>query len=181
MKNGDLREAMNPNRVILEMIGQLHDRGFQGIRLSHQLSNSGVHWIAWLTTAENVLPSHGAVLHPHAMMQAIKSAPNKAFAAHYNSAQGTKYFRWEDAEDNSSAQLADEFAEHFSWICKNGCYADSEYAKWFKGMLVALEPDGLPSTRAGSPETNTVEKDRLVVIEDLREVESAFPNRFHPS
>lgn len=159
---------MNPNRVILEMIGQLHDRGFEGIRLCPQVSNSGVHWIAWLTTAENVLPSHGAILHPHAMMQAIKSGPNEALVAHYNSVQGTRYFGWEDAEDNSPAQLADKFAERFSCICKNGCYADGEYAKWFKGMLVATEPKGLPSTCVGSPERSTVEQGRLVVIGDSK-------------
>ena len=63
---------MNPNRVILEMIGQLHDRGFEGIRLCPQLSNSGVHWIAWLASAEHALPNHGAILHPTAMMQAMR-------------------------------------------------------------------------------------------------------------
>jgi len=154
---------MNPSRVILEMIGQLHDRGFEAIRLCPQISNSGVHWIAWLTSAEHVLPNHGAILHPNAMMQAMKSTPNEALAACYSSAQGTKYFGWEDAGEDSPADLADKFAERFSEVCTIGRQADKEYVRWFKGMLAEMEPEGLPSICAGSPETSPVKKDRLVV------------------
>lgn len=155
---------MNPNRVILEMIGQLHDRGFEGIRLCPQLSNSAVHWIAWLASAEHVLPNHGAILHPNAMMQAMKSTPNAALAACYSSAQGTKYFGWEDASEDSPADLADKFVERFLEVCKLGLQADKEYGKWFSRMLTEIGPEGLPSICAASPETSPVERDRLVVI-----------------
>jgi len=155
---------MNCCRAILEMIGELHKRRFEAIRLCPQISNSGVHWIAWLTSAEHVLPKHGAILHPSALMQAMKSAPNAALVAYYSSAQGTKYFGWEDADEDSPAQLADKFVERFSGICMNARQADREYVKWFKCMLVETEPEGLPSICAGSPETSPAEKDRLVVI-----------------
>lgn len=156
--------TMNCCRAILEMIRELHNRGFEAIRLCPQISNSGVHGIAWLTSAEHVLPKHGAILHPSALMQAMKSASNAALVAYYSSAQGTKYFGWEDADEDSPAQLADKFVERFSGICVNARQADREYVKWFKCMLVDTEPEGLPSICAGSPETSPAEKDRLVVI-----------------
>mgnify|MGYP001828428759 FL=1 len=109
----ELDWTMNCCRAILEMIRELHNRGFEAIRLCPQISNSGVHWIAWLTSAEHVLPKHGAILHPSALMQAMKSAPNAALVAYYSSAQGTKYFGWEDADEDSPAQLADKFVERF--------------------------------------------------------------------
>jgi hypothetical protein len=98
------------------------------------------------------------------MMQAMKNAPNPALAAYYSSAQGTKYFGWEDADEDSPAPLADKFVERFSGICTNGRQADREYVNWFKRMLVETEPEGLPSSCAGSPETSPAEKLRLVVI-----------------
>ena len=155
---------MNSCRVILKMIGELHDRGFEAIRLCPSLSNSGVHWIAWLTSVEHVLPNHGAILHPTAMMQAMKSAPNEAEAACYTSAQGTKYFGWADATEDLPAQLADKFVERFPEVCAAGRQADTQYVQWYKSMLVETEPEGLPSINSSSLETSAMEKGRLVVI-----------------
>lgn len=155
---------MKPYRVILEMIGQLHDRGFEGIRLCPLLSNSGIHWIAWLASAEHVMTDHGAMLHPKAMMQAIKSTPNAALAAVYYSPQETEYFGWEDASEDSPADLADKFVERFLEVCKFGLQADKEYVKWYSRMLTDIGPEGVPSIYSASPETSPVEKDRLVVL-----------------
>jgi hypothetical protein len=159
---------MNCCRAILEMTGELHKRGFEAIRLCPQISNSGVHWIAGLTSAGYVLPNHGAILHPSALMQAMKSAPGAAWVAYYSSAQGTQYFGWEDADEDSPAQLAEKFIERFSGICTSGRQADVEYVEWFKCLLVETQPAGLPSICAGSPETSPMEKDRLVVIGDSK-------------
>ena len=155
---------MDSCRVILEMIGELHGKGFQTIRLCPRLSNSGVHWIAWITSAEQVLPNHGAILHPTAMMQAMKSPPNDALAACYTSTQGAEYFGWADAAKDSPGQLAEKFIGRFPQVCANGRQLDPEYVNWYKSMLVVTGPEGLPSTCSTSPETGSIEYDRLVVL-----------------
>jgi hypothetical protein len=62
---------------------------------------------------EQVLPNRGEILHQTEMTQAMKSAPNEAVAACYTSAQGSKYFGWADATEDSPAQLADKVVERF--------------------------------------------------------------------
>ena len=77
--------------------------------------------------------------------------------------QGTKYFGWEDASEDSPADLADKLLERFLEVCKLGLQADKEYVKWFSRMLTEIGPEGLPSICAASPERSR-ERDRLVVI-----------------
>jgi len=146
------------------MVGRLHERGLRGIRICPQMSNSGVHWIAWITSSKHVLPKHGATLHPTAMMQAMQSAPNSALAACYTSAQGAKYFGWEDSSADSSEQLADKFADRFLEICAEAKQSDMGYVEWYRSMLDDTQPEGLPSICAGSPETNPLVKGKLVVL-----------------
>ena len=146
------------------MVGRLHERGLQGIRICPQISNSGVHWIAWITSSQHVLPNHGAMLHPTAMMQAMQSAPKSALAACYTSAQETMYFGWKDASGDSSDQLADKFADRFPEICVEAKQSDLGYVEWYRSMLDDTQPEGLPSICASSPETNPLAKGKLVVL-----------------
>lgn len=151
-------------RVILQMIGELHERGYESIRLCPTLSNSGMHWIAWLASAEQVLPHHGAILHPTAMIQAMRSSPTEALAACYTSAHEFRFFGWNDAAEDSPAQLAARFVDRFPTISAEGKRPDPNYVAWYKNMILQTEPEGLPSIYASSPETSLMENNGLVVL-----------------
>jgi hypothetical protein len=154
----------HPCRAVLLMLAELHQMGYQSIRLCPKLSNSGVHWIAWFTNSLNVLDRHGAMLHPEALARAWTSTPSDTPAACYTSAQERRYFDWDDAADDSPKQLATKFVTRFPTIAAGSKQPDSTYVNWYGDMIRQTEPDGLPSTCASSPETGFQERHRLVVL-----------------
>lgn len=141
--------AATPSRRVVLMVGMLHDLGFERVRICPQLSNSGVHWQCWLTASTNVLQSHGAEISPLIAMEAMQTLRNEDTenlpAAFYGSPHDFRYFGWDDAMDDTPSELAAKFAERFPRIISEGMGKDSAYANWYREMIDASTPNGLPS------------------------------------
>lgn len=161
-------DAATPSRRIVLMVRELHNLGFERVRICPQLSNSGVHWQCWLTASINVLQRHGAEISPLISMEAMQLLGNDKTenlpAAFYGSPHDFRYFGWDDAMDDAPIELAAKFAERFSRIISEGTGKDSEYAKWYREMVDASTPNGLPSTCVSAADIAPRLADKLALL-----------------
>ena len=63
---------------------------------------------------------------------------------HYSSADGPRFFEWEDAHRKSPRQLALMFIGRFPQLASGSIGMDYAYAGWFAALLGAVEYGRLP-------------------------------------
>ena len=120
-------------RNVLLLVGELHRRGYEKLRIYAGLSPAGGYWRCSITHAGNISHLNGAEI-----------ADFNADSTFYTTEQEDAYFGWKDVVHDSVAQLADKFIERFPEICAKGKGADPAYAAWYRHMLNATEPNGFP-------------------------------------
>lgn len=123
-----------PALVILRMVHELHNRGFQKLRIVPGMNSSGTAWRCWITPSSNIEADHGAL--------AIDESESKC--ARMTTGEGTKYFGWIDASADSPSELADKFTERFPNLLRPAHGRDWPYVGWFTEMLVSAEKGYLP-------------------------------------
>jgi hypothetical protein len=148
------------------MVRELHEMGYERVRIMPGLSPSGCHWRATVAPASRFYRENGARCHLWGADDRVdKSLPR------YTTAQGSRYFGWTDAADDSPQQLAKKFLERFPAIASVGRGDDPEYVRWYADMLDATHPDGLIYAVADFP----VPEDRLATINVPEDVKIALP------
>jgi hypothetical protein len=115
------------------MVGSLHARGYQRLRICPGMSASGMHWRCSITPVTNISSDNGAML-----------LDWNTLSAHYTTGQGLKFFGWEDAERLTPEQLAELFIERFPDVSTAGFGTDWTYAGWYLEMLRLTDPDLFP-------------------------------------
>lgn len=120
-------------RRILLMVGDLHGRGYERLRISPSMSPSGMAWRCSITPASNISASNGATL-----------VDWDCLAAHYTSGVGADYFGWDDAADLTPVEMATLFIARFPEIVASAKGEDPAYAHWYQEMLRMTDPDLLP-------------------------------------
>ena len=120
-------------RKIVRMVGELHARGYQWLRLIPFIYEVGS-WRGGVTPVANVLASHGA----------MPADYEWGILPQYSSASARDYFGWEDARHATPSRLADLFLERFPDVARQGYGADWVYAGWYQEMLHLTHPGTLP-------------------------------------
>lgn len=141
----DLNAADSPGRVrivlpesqrdvqrVFLMLAVLHRYGYERLRVLPGMSPSGMHYRCSITPARNVYADHGAI------------GINATLTASHTSANGRRYFEWNDAEDASPHALAGLFIERYGRIAKLGWGADAAYTAWFREALQFVERGAFP-------------------------------------
>lgn len=141
------------------MVSELHDMGYQQLRIAPGVAPSGLFWRLSICAASNTLPDHGAEMRDF----------NEG--AHYSSGAGDEYFEWRDAANDSPRELAEKFVERSSDLAAAGKGDDPDYVRWYKEMLENTEPDGLPCAYADWP----VPRDRLSLFHGSMDIEIPLP------
>jgi len=118
-----LAEPQREIQCVFLMLLELHQRGYERLRVVPGMSPSGMHYRCSVTPARNVFADHGAI------------AINDTLIARHTSANGRRYFEWDDVEGASPESLAGFFVERFPRIAKLGLGADPAYAEWFGEVL----------------------------------------------
>lgn len=119
-------------RKVLLMVGELHIRGYQRLRIAPGLAASGCYWRCAITPVTNISSRHGALM--------VSNEP----AAHYSSGQERDYFGWKGAAQFTASHLAVHFIERFPDIVAAGRGSDWLYAGWYQEMLGLTYPDAFP-------------------------------------
>jgi hypothetical protein len=116
---------------ILQVVGKLHEKGYQRIRISPGMAANGLRWRCSITTKDNILRRNGAL---------IKA--NSRSTVNYGSNSDGVY--WGKDLSMSLDDLADEFLNLFPEIAKNGMGKDREYVLWYRDMLEKAREGELP-------------------------------------
>lgn len=123
-------------RKVLLMVGELHARGYQRLRIAPGMAPSGFYWRCSITPVTNISSIHGALI-------AFKSDHDQLIAR-YSSADEGRYFGWKYVSRSKPSKLADLFIGHFPNIVEAGLGPDWEYAGWYQWMLHLTAPDAFP-------------------------------------
>jgi hypothetical protein len=93
---------------VLAIVGELHKRGYQRLRVMPFMSPSGAAWRAWVGPSSLFHRNHGAI-----MAQCAAAWPDDegaqavAQVARYSSGDDNHYFGWRDAEQDDARSLAE--------------------------------------------------------------------------
>jgi hypothetical protein len=130
---------------VLAMVGELHKRGYQNLRVMPFLSPSGGYWRCYIGPVILFYRNHGAILFETKMAaQCDGDAQATAMVARYSTGDGNRYFGWSDAEQTTARLLADKFLERFRTLAVCGQGEDFAYAGWHQRMLGLAEGGWLP-------------------------------------
>jgi hypothetical protein len=127
---------------VLSMVGELHKRGFQKVRIMPMMAPSGVHWRCLIGPATLFYRNNGAMLQVSG--SADEDDQSHALVARYTTGSENRYFDWTDAQKDNARQLADKFLERFSAIASSGAGHDYPYAGWYQHLLGLAERSWMP-------------------------------------
>jgi hypothetical protein len=127
------------------MVGELHKRGHQRVRVMPFMSPSGMHWRCWIAPAALFYRNHGAILQePAAGAPEDCESQGTAMIARYTSGDDNHYFGWTDAAMDEARDLAEKFIDRFRLLSAGGKDWDYRYAGWYQRLLGISERGWLP-------------------------------------
>jgi len=122
----------NAGKVLL-MVSELHQMGYERLRISPGMSPSGQHWRCVITHVDNFDPDHGAL---------VLDGVNDLLT--YSSAVGDQFFGWDDAAGDNPNSLARKFIERFPVIARLGRGDDEQYVQWYDEVVNLVKKGDLP-------------------------------------
>ncbi|MEO7732216.1 MAG: hypothetical protein ABIY55_14680 [Kofleriaceae bacterium] len=115
-------------RRFLNMVRELHQRGYEQLRIAPSTAPSGMAWRCGIAARAEFSAENGAV--------------TPRFAGRkYSSAARFSYFNWGDCSPLTAAELAERYVQTFQPTSGT----DREYVDWYATMMDATEPFGLVS------------------------------------
>lgn len=100
------------------VIRELHEMGYELIRVCPSVSPNGANWRCATTVKKYTLKNCGAIYR--------STQPHTAA----NTSGGN--FSWGDCEGLTPYEIAEQFLEHYPHLAKLGKGCDPEYKQWFK-------------------------------------------------
>jgi len=126
-------EEIHVCRKVLRLVGELHLRGYQRLRIAPYEAPSGTAWRCAISPVFNITRNHGAML-----------VVDRDQDARYTSASGREFFGWKDARHATPSRMADLFVKRFPGLVREGQGSDWEYAGWYVELLHLTYPDVVP-------------------------------------
>lgn len=120
-------------RRLLLAVEVLHRLGYERLRIAPGLAPSGSAWRC------AVVPKAETCVENGALTRTEYQAP-----ASYTTGQGAGYFGWEDAAEDGPEELAQKILDRFPSVVAAARGEDPAYVAWYREMLVATAPYGLP-------------------------------------
>ena len=163
---------------VLAMVGELHRRGYQRLRVMPFMSPSGTSWRCWIGPDTVFYRNHGAILCETADTLADNNEMQSiSMIARYTSGDDNHYFGWQDAERDNARSLADKFLDRFSKLARRGEGWSYAYAGWYQRLLGLADRGWLPVVLS---DYNSVSYEQIP-LDDLRPTEWQTSNEEKPS
>lgn len=129
----DYARPMATPHDLLAMLAELHDRGYQRLRISCGMSPAGMHWRHMIAPRSYFEPNG----------YWLKSNKFAAAAVGSLSDLDQPPFQWpEEMAGRPPAEMADYFEAHHAALLEDGKGKDAAYAAWLRAMLEACGQDG---------------------------------------
>jgi hypothetical protein len=125
---------------VLAMVGELHRRGYQKLRVMPFMSASGLYWRCWIGPDTLFYRDHGAYLRD----AGCEDDQSISLSARYTSGEENHYFGWQDAENDDSGSLADKFVARFTGLAGQSEGWSYAYAGWYQRLLGLAERGWMP-------------------------------------
>jgi hypothetical protein len=124
---------------VLAMVGELHKRGYQRLRIMPYFYATGA-WRCSIAPVVFFYRNHGAIhVEPNGT-----DGQEATMVARYTSAADNHYFDWDDATTDNARSLADKFVERFPLLSDIGRGWDYPYAGWYLRLLDYAERGWIP-------------------------------------
>ena len=104
---------------VLAMVGELHRRGYQKLRVMPFMSSSGHAWRCWIGPDTLFYRNHGAYLRDTGYSEEEQLTSLSAQRARYTTG-ADHYFDWQDADKDDARTLADKFLARFTELASRG-------------------------------------------------------------
>jgi hypothetical protein len=125
---------------VLAMVGELHRRGYQKLRVMPFMSPSGNAWRCWIGPDTLYYRNHGAYLCDTGYSEEVQST---SLNARYTTG-ADHYFDWQDADHDDARKLADKFLARFSRLAGQGEGWSYAYAGWYQRLLGLADRGWMP-------------------------------------
>jgi hypothetical protein len=124
---------------VLAMVGELHKRGYQKLRVMPFMSPSGNAWRCWIGPDTLFYRNHGAYLSD----AGCEEDQSISLSARYTTGADL-YFDWQDADKDDARTLADKFLARFTRLAGQGEGWSYVYAGWYQRLLGLAERAWIP-------------------------------------
>jgi hypothetical protein len=118
--------------LLLDVVAELHDRGYQYLRIAPGLSPSGMSWRCEVASVVEFRSDHGALLQS-GCTQRLQFDSNRLFRGAVTIDPKA-----------SVATVATQLVADFPKIASACLGTDRAYVRWFSEMLALIRPDALP-------------------------------------
>jgi hypothetical protein len=118
--------------LLLDVVAELHRRGYQYLRFAPGLSPSGTHWRCEVASVVEFRSDHGALLQS-GCTQRLQFDPNRLLRGAVTIDPTA-----------SVAAIATQFVADFPNIANACLGVDVAYVRWFSEMMALIRPDALP-------------------------------------
>jgi hypothetical protein len=125
---------------VLAMVGELHRRGYQKLRVMPFMNSSGTAWRCWIGPDTLFYRNHGAYLRD----TGFSDEQPISLSARYTTGEENHYFGWEDAENDDARTLADKFLARFTELARQGEGWSYAYAGWYQRLLGLADRGWMP-------------------------------------
>lgn len=159
---------------VLAMVGELHRRGYQKLRVMPFMAPSGTYWRCYIGPDTLFYRNHGAFLRNTAHDDEAQSA---SLSARYTSGEANHYFGWLDAEKDDARSLADKFITRFMTLASRGEGWSYAYAGWYQRLLGLADRGWMPVVLSDD-DTSSYKR---INLQDVRPAEWRAPNEKKPS
>lgn len=158
---------------VLAMVGELHRRGYQKLRVMPFMSPSGNAWRCWVGPDTLFYRDHGAYL--CGAWGGDEDQSTSVTACYTTGAD--HYFNWQDSDHDDARTLADKFLARFTRLAGQGEGWSYAYAGWYQRLLGLAERGWMPVVLADySPSLRT-----KIPLQDLRPAEWQTENERKPT
>ena len=127
---------------VLAIVGELHKRGYQRLRVMPFMSPSGAYWRCWIGPVKFFYRNHGAILHEEPEDSRGDEVQERAIIARYTSGQTDQYFGWKDAQMDDIRSLAGKFLKRFRIVADSGHVGTTLTQAGISGCLGSPKPAG---------------------------------------
>jgi hypothetical protein len=122
---------------VLAMVGEIHRRGYQKLRVMPFMSSSGHAWRCWIGPDTLFYRNHGAFLCDTGYSEEVQSTSP---SARYTTG-ADHYFDWQDADHDDARTLADKFLARLAGQGEGWSYV---YAGWYQRLLGLADRGWMP-------------------------------------
>jgi hypothetical protein len=157
---------------VLAMVGELHRRGYQKLRVMPFMSPSGNAWRCWIGPDTLFYRNHGAYL----CETDFSDMQSTSLSARYTTG-ADHYFDWQDAEHDDDRSLADKFLARFTKLASHGEGWSYAYAGWYQRLLGLADLGWMPVVLSD----NDASSYKKINLHDLRPAEWRAANEKKPS